>query len=264
MRFRCRGPFVAAILCSCALVRPCQANFTLSLGSASRSGNIVSFAVNLDYVSDEPNDSPLDQLGYVHAQPSVVTFMRLDLSGSTASLAPGGDFSAFSFTPSSALTGWDSTSFDPSLIRYILFDDSMGGSGIGISSRTLGTLSYDLNVFGITPSTSLLVSIGGNGAPSDIGSLGIQDPRGVIAVSQFDLIPPTPANAAILDNFRTQTGFDAAWVDTFGFVNPKYGPGIQPLQGPSGTAVPEPASISLAASAGLWLSFYAWRRRRSS
>jgi hypothetical protein len=65
----------------------------------------------LNYAADEANDSPL--VGFTHEQPYVITFVRLDVGQSSAALAPGGDFSTFSFLPSGLLTGWND-SFDPS------------------------------------------------------------------------------------------------------------------------------------------------------
>jgi hypothetical protein len=237
----------------------------------------VSFDVHLDYVSDAPNDTlpfpagtPL--VGLPHDQPYVVSFLRLDVRQSSAALAPGGDFSAFSFLPSGLLTGWSDTS-DPAggIFR---FDTLIDATGIAQgTSASLGTLTYNLNPFQIAPSPALFVSIVGNPDPTAVNGptiLGTEDPKGLS--DPFGYIPQSlldQMNQTALADFRFNNGDDPAWRDTFGYVDPSFYaftpgvtqiPGVQPLVNPA-AAVPEPASLSLAASAGLCLAFYARRRK---
>jgi hypothetical protein len=267
MRIHVWGLAAAAVVWLGAAAGPCRAGFILSLGAPTftgPSGQFADFNVNLNYAADEANDSPL--VGLTHEQPYVITFVRIDVRQSSAALAPGGDFSAFSFLPSGLLTSWDDSS-DPSggIFR---FDTLTDATGIALGTNTsLGTIRYDLSAFGLTPSTALSISIVGD--PSQINGptlFGTEDPRGLS--NPFDMIPDDPVNfpgnSAVLQAFLAQTGFDATWADTFGFVDPsftQFNPGSQPLALPS-TAVPEPASLSLAASAGLCLGFYARRRRK--
>jgi hypothetical protein len=181
----------------------CHAGVIYSLGAPKFLGNSASFDILVNY-SDTP--------------PFEMVFLGIDARQSSSALAPVNpgtgkpDFSAFDFIPSSILgSSWGPVgSAFPGEFLYqtppppgLVPPDGLPPN----ATYLVGTLTYDLSKFGITPSDSLFVSIMGTDTV-----IGTEDPS-----------DPT----------------------TFGFVNPSFNPGSQRLQSGGGGTVPEPTAFSL-------------------
>jgi hypothetical protein len=204
-------PFLVATVGCLALPPSCRAGAIFSLGPAHQTGSIVSFGVNLTYT-----DTPPFHMVYLGIDVTIAHGSNTD-----PSLAPdtgsGPDYSAFNFIPAGLIAGWNVI---PSLPGEWTFDVE-GGVGTPIeppqTGLLVGTLKYNLSVFSITPSASLLVSIKG-----------------------FD---------TVIGHENPNVG------DSFDFIDPTFAPGDQPLLNPNGdgggggggggTAVPEPGSAAL-------------------
>jgi hypothetical protein len=129
----------------------------LSLAAASIVGNLASFDIELNYT-----DTP----------PAQMVFVGLDIRGSSSVLEPTNpttaqpDYSAFSFTPSGNLgSGWApvANAFSG---EFVYQTPPPPGTRTANALRPnatyfIGTLTYDLARFGITPSTNLSISIAG-------------------------------------------------------------------------------------------------------
>jgi hypothetical protein len=173
-----------------------QPGAVFSLGAPTIAGNVASFDVYVNYT-----DTP----------PAEMVYVGVDVRGDAGVLAPTDpntgqpDFSAFRFTPSSTLgSGW--APVDNAFPGEFLFHTppppgTQPPSGLVPNATYLvGTLTYDLSRFGITPGPSLSLSIAGsdtvigteqNGQPStftfvDASFLPGQQP-----------IQPAPATAGV-------------------------------------------------------------------
>jgi titin len=169
-------------------ITPLPPAAVFSLDAPSISGNIARFGVEVHYIDVATRET---------------VYVGVDLRNSSSALAPVDagtgqqDFSAFGFTPSSALgTGW--APIANAFPGEFLFQTppppgTQPANGLAPNATYLvGTISYDLAKFGITPSDSLLVSLMGK-----------------------DTVIGTEV-----------TGVPA----TFTFVTPTFSPGEQPLQ----------------------------------
>ncbi len=165
-----------------------QPGAVFSISPPTISGDVARFDVEVNYT-----DTP----------PSEMVYVGIDVRGNGAPLAPldpltgQPDYSAFHFSPSSTLgTGW--APIDSAFPGEFLFHTppppgTQPPSGLLPNATYLvGTLTYDLSRFGISPDPSLSVSIAG--PDTVIGTEQAGDPR------------------------------------TFSFVNATFAPGQQPVQ----------------------------------
>jgi titin len=170
-----------------------QAGAVFSLGAPIIVGNVASFDVEVSY-----SDSP----------PAEMVFLGIDVTASDSALEPINlatglpDYSAFHFNPSSALgPAWTliPNGF-PGEFQYQTPPTTPGHPSAALrpnGTYFVGTLTYDLSKFGISPGSSLGVSIEG---------------------------PETTA------------GTEAGGVpSTFDFLNPSFAPGQQPLVSGAGS-----------------------------
>jgi hypothetical protein len=218
-------PFLVATAACLALSPSCRAGAIagaiFSLGPAQQSGSIVSFDVRLTYTDTSPF-----HMVYLGIDVTIAHGSNTDpkLAPDTGS---GPDYSAFNFIPAGLIAGWNVIPSPPGEWTF----DVEGGVGTPIeppqTGLLVGTLKYNLSVFNITPSASLLVSIKG---------------------------------------FDTVIGHeDPTTAESFDFIDPTFAPGDQPLLNPNGggggggTAVPEPSSAALFAL--LTAAGFAARRR---
>ncbi len=146
------------------------------VGSA---GSILQYQVTVHYTDDEPHD---------------IAYLGIDLRPSSAALAPVDpgtgkqDFSAFAFTPAGALlSGWSPIG---NLFAGEFAYQTPAPPGTETPNElapgatyVVGTLSYDLSKFGISPSSSFVISI--EGVDTVIGT---EDPADH---STFAFIDPT-------------------------------------------------------------------------
>lgn len=149
----------------------------MSLGPATQSGNVFSFAVTLDFTADP---------GFG------VVFFGLDVSDSSAALKGGTPpFSAFSFTPAPTLpAGWgENIPFgNPTIPFYVEYDTPTGINPLAPGTHVLGTLAVDLDKAGVTANLGLFVSIA-----DALTSVGGEDPNDP---STFDIFTPRFVNGS--------------------------------------------------------------------
>jgi hypothetical protein len=159
------GNVIAGAVVTPSITTGTQAGI-FTLDPVSISGNLASFKLELHY-----KDTPTNQM----------VFLDVDVSQSSSALITNPtthatDFSAFSFTPSSTLTSLGAIPNPPA--GQFEYQTSPGTGLAPNATYTLGTVTYDVSKFGITPNSSLVVSIAGintaigveqNGLPATFG-----------------------------------------------------------------------------------------------
>ena len=128
-----------------------------SLSPASISGNLASFEVTLNYT-----DAAQDRMVYLGIDPRNSSSALAPINPSTGQP----DYSAFNFIPSSTVSADWGPVANPFPGEFLIqTPPGTGGTPAGLlpnADYSVGTLTYDLSRFGITPSSSLFVSLEGD------------------------------------------------------------------------------------------------------